>query len=95
MLHGGTQTNPTVLGFGPKPAKRLGARGRHSEGDSHIGDDGMTVVLGDKVLDLAGSGVGQPVAPYEVVRNVELLGIRHLAIDVGHRPPIGTIVGTS
>lgn len=62
---------------------------------SYVGDDSVTISLGNKVLDLARRSILQSVAADEVVCDTVLLYIRLLAIDVGHRPPIGTLLGTS
>ena len=62
---------------------------------SYVGDDSVTIVLADKVLDLARGSILQSVAADEVVCDIVLLCIRLLAIDIGHRPPIGTLLGTS
>lgn len=51
----------------------------------------MAVVLGHKVLDLAGRGILQPVAPYEVVGDVVLLGVGGLAVN-SHRPAVGAVL---
>lgn len=65
-------------------------------GASHVGDNGVTAVLDNKVLDLAGGRILYSVSADEVVCDIELFCIRRrLAIDVGHRPPIGTLLGTS
>lgn len=61
----------------------------------YVGDDSVTIILANKVLDLARRSILQSVAADEVVCNLELLCIRRLAIDIGHRPPIGTLLGTS
>lgn len=42
----------------------------------------MTIVLGNKVLDLAGGGVFQTVAADEMGRNAVLFSIRGAAIGV-------------
>lgn len=55
-------------------------------GLTHVGDDGVTILLGNKVLDLGGRGVAQLVAANEVVGDFVLLGIRRLAVDVRHSP---------
>lgn len=62
---------------------------------SYVGDDSVTIILADKVLDLARGSILQSVAADEVVCDIVLLCIRLLAIDIGHRPPIGTLLGTS
>lgn len=56
--------------------------------ETHICNDRVTVVLGHKVLDLAGGGIRQPVASNEVVCDVVLLGIRGAAIGNRHRPAV-------
>lgn len=65
-----------------------------AEFSTYICNDSVTTVLGNKVLDLAGRRILQATTSNEVVRDPELFCVRSLAIDVGHRPPIGVVGDT-
>ena len=51
-------------------------------GNTHIGNDSMTVILGNKVFDLARRCAIQAVTSNKVVREVVLLGIGGTAVGV-------------
>lgn len=61
-------------------------------GNAHVCNDSVAVVLGHKILDLAGGGIRQSVASNEVVCDIVLLGVGHAAVGNRHRPAIGAVL---
>lgn len=58
---------------------------------THVCNDSVSIVLGNKVLDLAGWRILQSAASNEVVCDAVLLGVAGLAISNRHSSAIGAV----